>query len=110
MFIGELAISKEKGRVARHRLVKELHGIKSVLSPAQRGEVSVDEFFGSEVKVVSSQVRSRTLADRTFFRWRELGLKLVGDFLGNLALNGEDIGQVAVIFFGPYMRVIAGID
>jgi hypothetical protein len=30
--------------------------------------------------------------------------------LGNLALDAEDVGQLAVIFFAPNMRVIAGID
>ena len=110
MRIGELTISEEKGGVARYSLVKELHCFKRIFSPPIRANVTVDELFCSKVKIISSQVRGRALADRTLFRGRELGLKLVGYFLGNLALNRKDIGQVAVIFFGPHMRVIAGID
>jgi len=90
--IGELTISEEKGRVARYGLVQELHRFKMILFLAIRANVTVDELFCSEVKVISSQVRGRALADCTRFLWRKLGLKLVGDFLGNLALNGEDIG------------------
>ena len=70
----------------------------------------VDEFFCSQVEIVGSQVGGGAFVDCTLFLWRKLGLKLVSNCLGNLALDGEDIGQVPVIFFGPDMRVIAGID
>jgi hypothetical protein len=90
-------------------LVKELHRFKVTFSLAS-GVAFVDEFFCSQVEIIGSQVFGRPLHDSRFVFRRELGLKLVGNFLGNLALDGEDIGQIAVIFFHPDMRVIAGID
>src|SRR4029434_849515 len=104
-------MSEKKCRVARYRLVKNLHGFKEIFSLARGGNVAVvDEIFCSKVEIVGTQVRRGPLADCTLFRWRQLGLKLIGDFLGNLTLDGEDVGQLAVIFLDPNMRVIAGID
>ena len=41
---------------------------------------------------------------------RELSLQLIGNRLGDLALDGEDIGQIAIVGLCPEMRVGAGID
>src|SRR4029453_8896308 len=109
--IGELTMSEEKGRVAPYSLVKKLHCFKIIFSSAREvNEAVVDEFFCSQVEIVGNEIRSGALTDYTLFLWRQFGLKLVGDFFGNLALDGENIGQVAIIFFGPDMRVIAGIN
>ena len=107
--MGELTISEEKCRVARYRLVEELHSLKEILSLGI-GVNAVDEFFCSEIEIVGSEVRSGALVDRSLFLWRKFRLKLVGDFFGNFALDGEDISQVAVLFFSPDMCVIAGIN
>src|SRR5581483_8542436 len=37
-------------------------------------------------------------------------MKLLGDFLRDLALNREDIFQIAVVLLGPHVRVRARID
>src|SRR4030095_13172533 len=104
-------MSEEKGRVAREGLVKELHRFKEILSLTREVNVAVvDEFFCSQVEIVGNQVRRGPLVHRTLFRWREFGLKLIGDFLGNLALDAEAVGHLAVIFLDPNMRVVAGID
>src|SRR4029077_4750588 len=42
--------------------------------------------------------------------WRELGLQLVGNGFGDLALNGKDVCQVTIVSLCPEMRIIAGID
>ncbi len=57
-----------------------------------------------------SDVRGGSLVDRTLFPWRYFGLKLIGDGLGDLTLDGENIGQVPVIFLRPDMSVITGVD
>ena len=41
---------------------------------------------------------------------RERGLQLVGDGFRYFALDGEDIGQIAVVGLRPEMRVVPGID
>src|SRR6266498_123895 len=100
--IGEQTVSEEKGRVARYRLVEELHRFKIIFPLVRRVIVAfVDEFFCSQVKIVGSEVRGRALAYCSLFLWRKFDLKLVGDFFSNLALDGKDIGQVAVILLSP---------
>src|SRR5438128_1894185 len=111
MRIGEPTMSEEKCRVAREGLVKKLHRFKEILSQARGANIAlVEEFFCSKETVVGSYVRGGALADRTLFLWRELGLKLVGDFLGNLALNRENIGKIAIIGLRPKMRIGAGVN
>src|SRR5207244_7021873 len=36
--------------------------------------------------------------------------KLLSDFLGNLALDGEQIVQIAIVLLGPDVRVRARVD
>src|SRR5712692_9858046 len=111
MYEGELAISKEEGRVARYRLLKELDGCEIILScPRYVNTTIIDELLCAKIKIIGSEIFCRSLLDGRFLCRGELGLKLVGDFLRFLALDGEDVRKVAVIFLGPDMRVIAGID
>jgi len=80
---------------AREGLIKKLHGFEIILFLATRVSLNitvVDALFCSEVKVISSQVRSGALADCILFPRRKLCLKLVGDFFGDFALDGKDIG------------------
>src|SRR5437868_12043441 len=104
-------MSQEKCRVAREGLVKKLHRFKKIISQARGVNLAVvDEFFCSQEEVVGSQVRGGTLADRTLFLLRELGLKLVGDGFGHLTLNREDVGQSSVVGIGPQMGIIGCFD
>ena len=102
-------MSEEKGRVARYGLVQELHRFKES-SLAPHGARDLEEFFCLQVEIVGSQIRGWPLVDCTLFLWRQLGLKLFGDFLRNLALDGEDIRQIAVVSLRPEMRVVPRID
>ena len=44
------------------------------------------------------------------FTWRKLRLQLVGNGLGDLALDGEDIRQIAIVGLRPQVYVSAGVD
>jgi hypothetical protein len=50
------------------------------------------------------------LLDRTFLGGREFRLQLVGDAFGNVALDGEDVGQIAIVGLRPEVHVVAGVD
>ncbi len=44
------------------------------------------------------------------FGRQDLGLELVGDRLGNLGLNGKDVGEIAIVSLRPQMRIAASVD
>src|SRR5215469_8334404 len=104
-------MSQDKRRITRDRLVKQLHRLKKILSLPRRAYFAfVDKFFGTEIQIVCSDIRSGSFLDRTLFLWRWLGSKAIGDRLGNLALNSENVGQISLIFLCPNVDVIVGID
>src|SRR4030095_7680511 len=45
-----------------------------------------------------------------FFIWRQFRLKSRGNFLREIGLNREDVGQIAVVIFRPNVLVVIGID
>src|SRR4029453_16760318 len=69
-----------------------------------------NEIIRSAVELKRRYVRGRSLLDRVLLRGRKLRLQLVGDFFGDLALNGEYIGQVTVVCLRPEMCVVASVD
>ena len=50
------------------------------------------------------------LLDCLLFMWRKFGLQLVGNRLRDLALNGKDVRQFAVISLRPEVPIGARID
>ena len=37
-------------------------------------------------------------------------MELIGDLFGDLALNGEDVSQIAIVYLCPKMRVCPGVN
>src|SRR5947208_7804711 len=104
---GELAVSQEKRRIAGQGLIKKLHRLKKILSLARRANIAViKKSFRPQIEIVRGDVSGRPFIDGTLFLRRELGLKLISDGLRNLALDGEDIRQVSIIFLRPDVGVI----
>ena len=66
--------------------------------------------LGPGVEIEGGQVGGGRLFDRRFLVRRELGLQLIGDGFGNLALDGKHIGQITIVGLCPQMRVGPRID
>src|SRR5262245_42204362 len=62
------------------------------------------------VDVECRQISSGRLLHRFLLVRRKLRLELLGDGFGNLALDGEDISEVAIVGLRPEMRIIASVD
>src|SRR5207244_10219867 len=45
-----------------------------------------------------------------FFIWRKLCLKSRGNFLREIGLNGEDVGQIAIVIFRPNVLVVVSLN
>ena len=69
----------------------------------------VEQFLGAEVEIECFDIPGRLL-DRRLFRGRKLRLELAGYCLGDLALNGEGIRQLAIVLLSPQMSVGARVN
>jgi hypothetical protein len=110
MRVGELALSCEKGGIACKRLVKQIDPCAQVLCKNRTEAYVKNEILRTAIEFKSSDICGWALLDRTFLGGRELRLQLVGDAFGDLALDGEDIGQIAIVGLRPEVSVVAGID
>ncbi len=59
---------------------------------------------------ISVWILRRPAIETRFFIWRKLRLKSRGNSSGKIGLDGEDVGQIAVVIFGPNVLVVVGID
>src|SRR5439155_22992325 len=83
--------------------LRSLLVIKRICSP-------VHESCCANIKIVGSKVCGRLLPNGRFFTGGDFCLKLICNCLGYLALNGEHVGQIAIITLCPEMFVGASID
>ena len=73
-----------------------------------RRRVQVIEVPALEIVVVGLDVLRRRRLDRLLLLRQQPDLQLLDDRLGDLVLDREDVGQVAVVAVGPEMRAVAG--
>src|SRR5262249_50344702 len=106
----ELVVGLEKGWVSPHGLIKKLNRLLHVLLISRTEADREEPTLGLSIKVESGQVGGGRFFNRRLLVRRKLRLQLLGDGLGDLALDGEDIRQVAIVGLGPKMRVSAGVD
>src|SRR5437870_7258966 len=99
----QLAIGEQACGIAADGLVEEIHGLEELLLHGPAAGNSVDQCRGPNVKIEGREISSGSLFERGLFRGREPGLKLVGDCLGNFALNGKNIRKLSVIGLRPQM-------
>jgi hypothetical protein len=91
MHSGEQAPGKQKLRVSGDSFVEQLRSFGQVLLGVDIvGDVG-PESFGTLVKVERREISGGRFLDRRLFARGNFGLQLVGDRLGNLALDSEHI-------------------
>src|ERR1700724_4439276 len=96
-------------RIACERFVKQGYRLKeSFFSTGIRGQLG--QLLGLSIKPLSNRVGGGRLCDSCFLARRHPGLKLIGNRLSNLALNGKDVGQIAIVGLRPKMRISASVN
>src|SRR6266550_9200511 len=106
----QLAICSVERWVARGRALEELDCLREVLVLECACAGRQEESFGAAVLIEGNKIGRRSLLDGFLLVRRELRLQLLGDGLGDLALDDEDIGQIAIISLRPNIRVTARVD
>src|SRR2546430_14614624 len=69
-----------------------------------------EEFLGTQIAVVRDKICCRRFFDRRLLAKGNFGLKLVGDGLGNFALDREHVVERPIIMLRPEMRIGPGVD
>src|SRR5262245_7458187 len=103
---GDLAIRIEKRWITRDGLGQQIDCLEVIRRPACRQK----NIFGARVKIERDEIARRPPLNRQFLSSRDFGAKLLSDFLCNLALDGEQIVQIAIVLFGPDVRVRARVN
>src|ERR1051325_6634149 len=107
MGVGELAIGIEKRWIMCHSLVQKFNRLRYLRFDRIGHRENV---FRTRVKIERCDVGGWLAFDGRFLRSRDFRVKLRGDFLRDVALDCEHLLQIAIVFFGPYMRVSAGVN
>ena len=94
----------------RRCLLQQSYCLAVCVGGARVESLALKKRFGAQVTVVCHQIGGGRLLDSCFFRWRKLGLKLLGYGFGYICLNGEDIIERPIVDLRPLVRIGAGID
>src|SRR5207248_4304000 len=106
---GELAIRLKKRWVTRHGLVQKINGLQQI-RPARRKHCRQVQRLRTTVEIECRDIRGGLALDCGLFAGGKLRLKLIGDSLGDLTLDSEDVSWVAIVCLRPKMRIIVRID
>ena len=87
----ELTISFEVKRVSRERLVQEISGLEQILFSAIAIGRRQEKIPCASVEIESGEIGGRRPFNRSFFSGRDFRVKLLSDFLRNLALDREHL-------------------
>ena len=107
---GELAIASKNAWITRDSLVQQIGRLQQIGFPMTAGKRRQKKIFGVRVEIERCDIGRRAAFNGALLAWRELRLELVGDGLCDLALNSENIGQIAIVSLRPEMRIGARID
>src|SRR2546422_8095339 len=95
--VSQLAVSEEKLRITRYRLVQQINSLQQILSGSGGETCRKNESLGATVEIERCDVRRERLLDRALFTRRKFCLELVGYSLRDLALNCKHVCEIAII-------------
>src|SRR5919197_3328274 len=96
-------ISVEEIRVPCNCLIKQTHCFEQFLVPGRINRSRSDKFLGLYVELIGNQIGCRRLRYHGLLARRDVCAKLVSDRFRDLALDGEDVGEVSIIGLRPKM-------
>src|SRR5258707_12306728 len=106
----ELAIGEVERWVVCHRLVQQTYCLPYMFNLACVESCLSQELLAPKVAIIRNEVGCGWLLDDRFLCWRKFRLKLVGNCFRNLALDGKNVIERAMIIFRPQVRVGPGVD
>src|SRR5438874_8215591 len=97
---------------------KRVHRAGPTLPPWRTSAALVDsstssplhELPATEIISVRFDVICRRLSNRFFLLWQQLDLELLHNGMGDFVLDGEDVGQIAIVAIGPDVSAVFPMD
>ena len=108
--MGQSAISEQELRIACDCLIEQFNRLQEILLNTSTESVAKRQRLGMRVKIEGCEIGGRRPFNRSLFTRRELGLKLGGNLFRDFALNGKNVGEVAIIGLRPKVCVVSGVD
>src|SRR5438067_741955 len=104
---GQLAIRIQKRRVARDSPVQQNDSLSKIqyLAPSLQKNI-----IGARIQIKSNEIPGRFALNGHFLSRCNFGMKLVSDFLRDLALDCEHVVQIAVVLFDPDVGISPRVD
>src|SRR6266545_6466976 len=93
---GESAIRFEKRWIARHRLVQQI----DCLSPIRRAGARCYLIVGARIELEGDQIGGWLALNGQFLRRCDFGVEPLCDLFCNLALDREQVIQIAIVLLG----------
>src|SRR6266550_3960082 len=104
---GQLAIRIEKRWVARDSPVQQIDSLPVIRI---RDIFPKKNVVGARIKIESNEIAGRFALNGKFLSGCNFGMKLVSDFLRDLALDCEHVVQIAVVLFDPDVGISPRVD
>src|SRR5207245_8640354 len=89
----ELTIRIEKRWIARHGLVQQIDCLTEIRHPVAKG-CPRKHMTGARIEIESNEIAGRFALNGHFLSGCNFGMKLVSDFLRDLALDCEHVVQI----------------
>src|SRR5438093_6151284 len=99
------AIGEKEGRIARDRLIEQIHRGIEIFLAVRTVSNRFDQWGRTNIKVVRGDILRWLLFNRLSFNRGKFRSQLVSDRLCYFGLNGEDICQNAIVGLRPEMLV-----
>ncbi len=109
MRLGQQTPGLQEFRIALQRLAEQIDGFEQALARRRVG-IEALQFPGVPVELEGQHILCRQMGELRLFRGRYSGAQLLGDGLGNLALDAESIVERPVVALRPERRGGAGVD
>src|SRR4029077_5319029 len=107
---GELAKRIEKRWITGHSLIQQLDPLEQIRFCLTTKARTQNKIFGAAVEIEGSEIACWPALDGHSLSGRNFGVKLLSDFLCDLALDREHLIQIAVVFLCPHVRIRPSVD
>src|SRR5258707_4178354 len=103
----QLAIRLQKRWVARDSPVQQIDSLREIRWSAVFPRKNI---IGARIKIESNEIPSRLALNGLFLSGCNFDMKLRGDFLRDLALDCEQVIQIAIVLFDPDVGIGPRVD